>query len=132
VIKIQDQIALEGLLAIKSGDAIAKGFSRWRREARWGICANLDRWFSYFGTERHGPRLGPLFTSWGLDPNYPVVGDIETARTLWHDPDACHIPATELNEWLYEHTGDMWAGDYGSARMALLDRLIAHFEGLCK
>jgi hypothetical protein len=113
--------ALECLVAIRDGD----------RDKYRGICSNFkSHWERRDGLRTNRPDLHNIFQAWGLNPIYPVNAPPQDLFEI--SVDVSYLDFRHgRNEYSYEYTDDLWAGEYGENRVVLLDRLITHFEGLC-
>jgi hypothetical protein len=100
---------------------------------RSGICINFNNIWDecdYHWGEQ--PSLYSLFKSWGLDGSYPVMATREDAEHLGIEADAFDWSnQAKLNEAVFDASTDLWAGEYGARRIALLDRLIQHYAVVC-
>lgn len=119
-----NQLVLDGLRAIRE-----EHVPGWRRQNSSGICHNLDRYFDKIEAwdDHDMPRLGDLFEAWGMHSAYPVEATLAEAEALGYD-EYLEQDGVDINEYVFDHTDNMYIGSYGRRRLALLDRLIAHFE----
>jgi hypothetical protein len=122
-----------------------------RRDRGLGICGNLDEYLLETVGEdfefRSIPpelRMWDVFFTLGYDAWYPVLATRAEADKLGFAPKSkfgqnddldghyADVPPTQrdLNEFVYDHTRDVWSDEYGERRAELLEVVIKHFEGL--
>jgi hypothetical protein len=98
-----------------------------RRRVAHGICTNVVN--AYCNTEADDAAhaefdpddwLHDQFVAMGLHPSYPVPAP---SAYLRDNPD-CEHP----NYFAYERYNDLWTGEYGASRLALLQKLIDRAE----
>lgn len=109
---------LEGLLAVKEAASLYTP-PTWFR-ARVGICSNLDKWEGMYQCKidyNASFYLDLFFEGWGE----------------WSGCNVFPVPSCEEGlsaETMYMSCRNAWTGEYGAARLRLLDYLIQRVEAL--
>jgi hypothetical protein len=107
---------LEALRAIKAGN----------RAIGDGICWALERLVP--GRAGH-EFLDKAFADMDLDMSYPVPATEDQEQTFLEDDEP---ECGTANEYAFVRCLDMWSGEYGENRLALLDLLIKRAEEECE